>query len=285
MATYAAPVPPTHPYLQTPPLAFAHRGGAAIGEENTAAAFAAAVAMGYRYLETDVRATLDKVAVLVHDPDLTVSGTRRPVAALRWADLATCRDSGETSVLRLDEALHSWPGARFNLDAKEPGAIGPMLDALRRTDAWSRCLLASFSDERLAAIRRMAPRQVATSLGVGEISRLWAAAHLRRGRYRPPRGAVAAQIPIRHRGIPVTTGRLIRTAHAAGLAVHVWTVDEPAVMHRLLDQGVDGIMSDRIDLLRDVFTERGLWTAAEDGTVDAGNTGTETTEPGTSADD
>ncbi|NJC72118.1 glycerophosphodiester phosphodiesterase [Planosporangium thailandense] len=254
--------PHPHPYLDAPtPLAFAHRGGAAGGDENTVAAFARCVALGYRYVETDVHATRDGVAVVFHDPTLArMTGDRRRVADVRWADLAALRIAGESAVPRLDDLLDSWPQVRFNIDVKSDQALGPALEVIRRGDAHDRVLLASFSDARLRRIRRELGPAVATSMGTREVARLWAGARLGRLR-RLPAGVVAAQVPVSQNGIRVVTPRFLAHAHRLGLQVHVWTVDDPVRIHELLDLGVDGIMTDRIEVLREVYSARGLWPA------------------------
>jgi glycerophosphoryl diester phosphodiesterase len=250
-----------YPYLDAPtPLAFAHRGGAAVGDENTAAAFARAVELGYRYVETDTHATRDGVAVVFHDPDLRrMTGDRRRIRDVTWADLASLRVNGDTAVPRLDDMLAAWPQVRFNVDVKAAPAIAPTVDAVRRTGAHDRVLLASFSDARLARIRREVGPAVATSLGAREVARLWATARLGQART-VPEGVVAAQVPARQSGVRVVTPRFVAVAHRLGLQVHVWTIDDPAEMRELLDLGVDGIMTDRIEVLRGVYEARGHWT-------------------------
>jgi len=249
-------------YLDAPaPLAFAHRGGAAHGDENTAEAFARAIALGYRYVETDVHATRDGVAVVFHDPTLQrVTGEKGRIDALRWADLATVRVGGEAAVPRLDDALGGWPQVRFNIDVKAAGAVEPTVDTVERAGAADRVLLASFSDARLQRLRALAGPKVATSLGIRGVARLWLASRTGRRVNLPPTVA-AAQVPIRHRGLRVVDRRFVEYAHRLGLHVHVWTIDEPAEMHELLDLGVDGIMTDHVDVLRDVYRSRGHWAA------------------------
>lgn len=248
-----------HPFLDAPPLAVAHRGGAAEGDENTAEAFGRAVALGYRYVETDVHTTADGVPVVFHDPDLRrLTGAAGTVAEMRWADLATLRVGGSGAVPRLDEVLAAWPQVRFNVDVKADGAAGPTVDVLRRAGATDRVLLASFSDARLATLRRLAGPGVATSLGMRGVARLRLAS-LTRLPVRYPASVVAAQVPLASGRLTVVDRRFVAAAHRRGLQVHVWTIDDPATMHRLLDLGVDGIMTDRLGVLRDVYRSRGLW--------------------------
>jgi glycerophosphoryl diester phosphodiesterase len=239
------------------PLAFAHRGGSP-GGENTAEAFAHAIALGYRYVETDVHATADGVPVAFHDRTLDrVAGVAGRIADLRWADLATIRVGGARAVPRLDDILAAWPSIRFNIDVKADAGAAPVVEAIRRAGAPDRVLLASFSDARLARLRALAP-DIATSLGMRGVARLRAAS-LIGVLVRLPASVVAAQVPLRHGWLTVVDRRFVAYAHRLGLQVHVWTIDDPATMNRLLDLGVDGIMTDRIDVLRDVYVARGVW--------------------------
>lgn len=249
-----------HPYLDAPrPLAFAHRGGAAAGDENTAEAFGRAVRLGYRYLETDVRATRDGAAVVFHDDTLgRVTGRPGRLADLTVRDLATVRVGGAAAVPRLDELLAAWPWVRFNLDVKVDGAVAPTVAALERAGAGDRVLLASFSDARLVRLRRLAGPAVATSLGRRGVARLRLAS-LTGARPGLPDSVVAVQVPVRAYRLPLVDARFVGHAHRIGLQVHVWTIDEPGHMHELLDLGVDGIMTDQVDVLREVYLSRGCW--------------------------
>lgn len=246
-------------YLEKPPLAFAHRGGAAEGDENTAEAFARSVDAGYRFVETDVHATRDGVAVVLHDATLDrVTGAKDiPVASLTYADLASFRVAGSAAIPRLDEVLGAWPQVKFNIDVKSGGAVPPTAEAVRRCAAEDRVLLASFSDTRIRRLRALTQGKVATSMAQREVARLWLASRVA-ARIRVPECVVAAQIP---RGL--ARPRFVDHAHRLGLQVHVWTVDDPAEMAGLLDLGVDGIMTDRIEVLREVFIQRGLWKESQ----------------------
>lgn len=250
------------PYLDTPaPLAFAHRGGAAEGDENTAEAFARAVALGYRYVETDVHATVDGVAVIFHDTTLRrVTGSAGRIAELRWADLASVRVGGASVVPRLDEVLHAWPQVRFNVDVKAGSGVEPAVATVTRAGAGDRVLLASFSDARLARIRVLTQARIATGLGLRGVARLRMASLTGRP-LRLPESVVAAQVPVRYGRLRITDRRFVAYCHRLGLQVHVWTIDEPAEMHELLDLGVDGIMTDHVGVLRDVYRSRGHWAA------------------------
>ncbi|MER7921126.1 MULTISPECIES: glycerophosphodiester phosphodiesterase [unclassified Streptomyces] len=248
-----------HPYLDHPgPLAFAHRGGAADGVENTVAQFRRAVELGYRYIETDVHATADGRLVAFHDTtlDRVTDGAGR-IADLPWAEVERARVGGREPVPLFEELLETFPEVRWNIDVKAEPALRPLLDLLERTGAWDRVCVGSFSEARVLRAQRLAGPRLATSFGTrGVLSlrlRSWGLPAAVR------RSAVAAQVPEGQSGVPVVDARFVRAAHARGLHVHVWTINEPERVHRLLDLGVDGIMTDHIDMLRKVMEERGLW--------------------------
>jgi glycerophosphoryl diester phosphodiesterase len=241
-----------------PPVGYAHRGYSPDGAENTLRAFQAAVDLGYRHLETDARATADGVAVAFHDNLLDrLTNHTGPLRALTWQQLAPVRVFGGDPIPRLEDVLAGFGDATVNIDVKCHQAIGPTLDAIRRTGSWQRVRLAAFSHRRVLSLRRAAGPAVASSLSPPEVAALAAgrSARLPTG----ITGGLAAQVPVRIGRLTVLTARLIRQAHARGIEVHAWTVNEPAEMHRLLDLGVDAIVTDRVDLLREVLRERGQW--------------------------
>ncbi|MEU5534884.1 glycerophosphodiester phosphodiesterase [Streptomyces sp. NPDC020362] len=248
-----------HPYLDHPgPIPFAHRGGAADGLENTVAQFRRAVETGYRYIETDVHATADGTLVAFHDStlDRVTDGAGR-IADLPWEDVRHARVGGKEPVPLFEELLETFPEVRWNVDIKAEPALRPFLELIERTDAWDRVCVGSFSEARVLRAQRLAGPRLATSFGTrGVLSlrlRSWGLPAAVR------RSAVAAQVPEAQSGVPVVDHRFVRAAHARGLQVHVWTINEPERMHRLLDLGVDGIMTDHIDMLRKVMEDRGVW--------------------------
>ncbi|GHJ38978.1 glycerophosphodiester phosphodiesterase [Streptomyces sp. TS71-3] len=248
-----------HPYLDHPgPIAFAHRGGAADGLENTMAAFRRAVDAGYRYIETDVHATADGVLVAFHDDtlDRMTDGAGR-IADLPWSAVREARVAGSEPVPLFEELLETFPDARWNVDMKAEPTLQPLLDVIARTKAWDRVCVGSFSEARVARAQRIAGPRLATSLGTLGVLGLRLRSY---GLPTGPRGsAVAAQVPVAQSGVRVVDRGFVRAAHARGLHVHVWTIDDPDEMHRLLDLGVDGIMTDQIKTLRAVLEDRGSW--------------------------
>lgn len=254
-------MPHRYAYLDAPrPIAFAHRGGAASGDENTLAAFARAVAAGYMYLETDVRATRDGVAVAFHDSTLErLLGRQGKFEQLSWADVASVRDRGERLIPTLAEALDAFAECRFNVDIKADSAVDPTIETVWKANARDRVLLASFNDRRIQWVRRVCGPRQATSMGRLEAAALRLGSLHGRGLAGFVPGVPAVQVPPRIGGIRVVDRRFVRHAHRLGMQVHVWTIDDPAEMHELLDLGVDGIMTDRIEVLRDVLIARGSW--------------------------
>jgi glycerophosphoryl diester phosphodiesterase len=257
--------PPRFAFLEHPgPIPFAHRGGALEAPENSWTSFRHAHKLGYRYLETDVHATRDGVVVTVHDPDLARTSERPGlVREMAWSELAAVRLTGsDEPVPRLDDALAAWPDIRWNIDAKHDSVVGPLIETIHRAGALERVCITSFNDRRLSRIRRALGPGVCAGMGPAAVTALRMASVVPRAARRV--GARlgnfgAVQVPIRQGPVPVVDRRLVETAHRLGLQVHVWTVDDVPTMGRLLDLGVDGIMTDRPSALKDVLLRRRSW--------------------------
>ncbi|MGZ4640762.1 MAG: glycerophosphodiester phosphodiesterase family protein [Blastococcus sp.] len=263
------------------PLAMAHRGGAIEHLENTLPAFEACVDQGYQYLETDVRVTADGVLVVFHDATLErVTDRTGRIESLPWSEVAAARIGGREPILRLEDLLGAWPDVRFNIDLKDEAGIPLLPGVLRRTSAWDRVCLTSFSGARLRAARKLldhpvcmtpSPSAIAAvrySIGVGSpgyAGYAGSAGPAGPGRSQePPTRRLArrlAQAGVCCAQIPgwLATRSFVRRAHAFGLDVHVWTINDRARMIRFLDLGADGIMTDDIETLREVLIERGQW--------------------------
>jgi len=247
-----------HPFLDNDgPIAFAHRGGAGVHPENTERAFRHAVELGFTHLETDVHVTADGVAIAFHDESLDrVTDREGTIAELPWSEVRRARVSGTDEIMRLDDLLAAFPDTRINLDPKHDAAVEPLAAALRATDAVERVCVCSFDDERTERVRSI----VGPELCVGAGPRTITALVLRSLRLPVRVPAVhVAQVPLKHGRVPIVRRGFVNAAHRLGIQVHVWTIDERAEMERLLDLGVDGLMTDRPETLRDVFAERGLW--------------------------
>lgn len=254
-------MPARFAFLDAPlPLAFAHRGGATGGLENSMAAFARAVDLGYRYLETDVHATADGVLLAFHDTSLDrVTDSSGVIATMPHAAVARARIGGVEPIPLLADLLGTWPDVRVNIDVKSPGALDPLVAAIRRTGAIDRVCVSAFSDARIARVRAALGPRLCTGLGPRGVAALRLASYVRFGRAGGLDLAGCAQVPVRAGRVRLVDRRFVDGAHRLGLQVHVWTVDHPAEIAALLDLGVDGIMTDEPAVLRDVLVARGHW--------------------------
>ncbi|HSE69972.1 MAG TPA: glycerophosphodiester phosphodiesterase [Nocardioidaceae bacterium] len=248
-------------------LAFAHRGGAfhpaLEGLENTLTAFQHAVELGYTYLETDVHATRDGVLLAFHDSALDrVTEQQGRIRDLDHVDVAAAMVGGREQIPTLESLLAAFPHVRFNIDLKSDPAVEPLADLVTASGAQDRVCVGSFSERRIRRFRRLTGGRVATALGPREVAafRLLPADRLVDALTRA--AGAALQVPHRLGRLQIVTPALIERAHALGKHVHVWTIDDPGQMRDLLDMGVDGLMTDRTDLLREVLLERGQWMGA-----------------------
>ncbi len=265
-------MPDRHPYLDgVHPRAYAHRGwhvGDLAGCENTMAAFRRAADEGFGYLELDVHASRDGVVIVHHDAILgrTTDGSG-PIAARTAAELTTVLVRGREPIPRLEQVLTELPDTRITIELKSAAVVEPVLRLLERVGAWHRVCLGSFSDAWLDRARAAGGPRLCTSLGprsaFGLRSRAWLDSLPYAGLRLPgpPVNGNLAQLPRRFGRLTVVDGALLRTAHASGREVHVWVVNDPAEMDELLDLGVDGLLSDRPDLLRELLDRRGSWSA------------------------
>jgi len=253
------------PYFDVPFLAFAHRGGATyppnLHRENSAYAFGQAVSLGYRYLETDVHATADGVLLAFHDSHLDrVTDRTGLIAELSYAEVGRARIGGNDPIPRLADLLVQFPQARFNIDAKSDLAVDVLARTIAEHEAHDRVCVSSFSPRRLHRLRAAAgPRVASSASSRGVLVNRFAPSLTRLLNTSAP----ALQIPVEQlvagRRLQVLTPALVKAVHRAGKQVHIWTIDDPDVMGQLIDAGVDGILSDRIDRLKTVLTARGLW--------------------------
>ena len=255
----------TKPYFApSSPRVFAHRGLAAATDlsagapENTLLSFAAALGVGVDYCETDVHGSKDGVAVISHDPDLTrLAGIESRVSDYAMEELRSLDLGFDQGFVSLAEALDAFPETRFNIDIKSADAVQPTVDTIRAAKATDRVLVTSFSEaRRLAAVRQLPG--VATSAGASRFAAALGAAKLGLAPLlrRTLRDIDAVQVPMKYGPLSITTPPMIRRLHAAGVEVHVWTINDEATMHRLLDLGVDGLVTDRADLAMKVLAER-----------------------------
>lgn len=226
------------------------------------AAFRNAVGLGFNYVETDVRTTKDGVLVVFHDETLDrCTDGRGPINRLTWDELRQVRVAGREPIPALEELLAEWPDLRINIDVKDKAGADLLADLIERYGAHDRVLVASVSDRRRFRVLRRLTRRVASSGGALTIGFLVVLGPLGLTRFIGRRlGHIhCVQVPLRVGPVRVVTPRLIRRCHKAGLQVHAWTVNKVADMEELLELGVDGIMTDRADLLAEVMAHRGDW--------------------------
>ncbi len=242
-------------------LAFAHRGGTSVHPENTLPAFQHAIDLGFRYLETDVHATRDGVLLAFHDEELDrVTNMTGRICEMDYTDVAKARIDGQEPIPLLAELLASWPEARINIDPKLDNAAEPLIKTLKDANALDRVCVTSFSDKRTAGIREQLGPRLCTGFGP------FGTARMRFSSLSGPFSGIwgnfaqgCLQIPTHQFGIRLVDRRLVTHAHERGLQVHVWTIDEAPEMARLLDLGVDGLMTDRPEVLKSVLEARGVW--------------------------
>ncbi|SDZ06163.1 glycerophosphodiester phosphodiesterase family protein [Herbiconiux ginsengi] len=237
------------------PRILAHRGLALGVPENTLASFEKAISAGVDYLETDVNASADGVAIVSHDPTLErLAGRPERIAELTLEQLLGIDLGGGVRFVTLADVLAAHPGVRFNIDIKSDDVAAPAARAILDAGASDRVLITSFSTRRRRSavdLLEAGGNRVAASASAGEFVPALLAAKL---------GLVplvrlllrrvdAVQIPLTVFRMRTTTARMVRRLHAAGVEVHVWTINDVAVARGLLERGVNGIVTDRADLM------------------------------------
>ena len=255
------------------PVNLAHRGASTLAPENTMEAFRTAVEAGAGGLELDVHLTRDGHVVVIHDAtvDRTTSGagavSEMTVDELRRLDAGHTfsPDGGPTRpyqgrgvrVPTLEEVLEGFPDVAVNIDLKDgsPGIEAAVLGVLRETNAWERVLVVSTRRATVRRFRKISGGHVSTGASRWEIGVFFLFSRLRLERLVSP-AYDALQVPLRHRGIPLVTPRFVRAAQARGVRVDVWTINQADEMRRLLDLGVDVIMTDRPGMLAEVLERR-----------------------------
>ncbi|HEY2775202.1 MAG TPA: glycerophosphodiester phosphodiesterase [Candidatus Binatia bacterium] len=261
-------------YLDGPrPRLFAHRGSSGTAPENTLEAFAEGVAAGADRLELDVHATADGHIVVFHDEELdrttdaagslhsrTLAELRRVDAGFRFEGPAgdfPFRGRG-VRIPTLDEVLDAFPGVPLNIEVKHDDGrtVEAFFDVLDRHGARERVLAAAFDDDIIRRVRRVAPRAL-TSLSAAEVAMFFGVCLSgTRDGYLVP--GMALQVPPTHEDLELVCPVFLDMAHDLGMEVHVWTINDESEMERLLDLGVDGLMTDFPARARAVFERKGL---------------------------
>lgn len=236
-------------------IAWAHRGGALLpanaGIENTLRAFRNAVDLGYTYLETDVHASRDGVLYAFHDANLQrMTGRAARISDLTSAEIDALEIGGREPLPRIADLLEEFPDCFFSIDVKADDAVDLVVDEFTRLGVTDRLMVGAFDHRRIARLRACLPG-VLSSLSRREIATMLAGG--------PVPARTCASAPVTSRGVRVITPRFLARAKRRSIPVYAWTIDDAAEMARLLDLGVDGIMADQIDDLRDLLTARGQW--------------------------
>ena len=247
-----------HPYLRDMDfIAFSHRGDNVNHPENTMAAFEAAVRLDFRYIETDIQVTRDGTLIVFHDDHLDrLTDHKGFIADLDWADFKSARVGGREPIPLFETLLTTYPDLHINIEPKNDAAVRPMMEMLAKHDAFERVCIGSFSGDRLKQVREIGGEKVCTSHGPMDVARL------RFGSWGLPFGELpgnCVQIPVVQYNIRLVDEVLLNRAHSMGLKVHVWTINDASEMERLINLGVDGLMSDDASLLKSVVEAHGLW--------------------------
>jgi|TARA_B100001105_G_scaffold144862_1_gene116099 glycerophosphoryl diester phosphodiesterase len=274
-----------HPFFQGYKFfGFVHRGGDEKKTENTLEAFQYSSDLGFVFMETDVQSTSDGRVVIFHDADLKrIAGIDKKIKDLTFDEVTNIDLINGGKIPSLEETLFSFPNLRFNIDIKTNSAVEESIKIIKSQEALTRVCLASFSNKRIRRIRKLAGSQSCTSMSQLEVvnaifhvlaENLGSGINLRRKmrgdeayfkskwmRTTIPFNGIpdCAQVPVGQWGIPIVTQSFIRIMNLLGKFVHVWTIDEPEEMNRLIDLGVDGLMTDKPSILKSTLIDRGLF--------------------------
>lgn len=242
------------------PIPFAHRGGTARGHQNSMNAFQYCVDLGYRYLETDVHLSADGVVVASHDGTLErAAGAPGRIRDLTWEQLRAINIDGVAVIPRLDDILDAWPHVYLNIDAKAPGVVEPLAEIVVRRGVANRVCLTSFFDARIARLRALVGGLAVTGIGRRGVALLRAASYAGRPGALLQVPGQCVQVPLTVRGRRLVDERFVDLVHSLGKQLHVWTIDDPDEMSRVITMNVDGIMTNRPRILKQVLTAHDLW--------------------------
>ncbi len=236
---------------------FVHRGGDEEKTENTLEAFQYSSDLGFIFMETDVQSTKDGEVVVFHDVDLyRIAGIKKKINEFNYKELKEIELIGGGKIPSLNELLSSFGNLRFNIDIKSDEAVTKSVEIVKSHNALDKVCLASFSSKRLDKIRKLSGPDLCSSMGMSEVAKLVMKS------YRIPfadQTGDCAQVPVTQWGLPVVTSAFIKEAHKQNKFVHVWTIDKEDEMNRLIKLGVDGLMTDKPSVLKQVMVNRGLF--------------------------
>jgi|TARA_B100000959_G_C14970025_1_gene619317 glycerophosphoryl diester phosphodiesterase len=241
-----------HPYLNQPGISIsAHRGGSIEAPENTLESFKYAIDLGSAYIETDVQLSADGIPFIFHDDGLSrLLGKDITFNSLHSNEINQLRLFESYQIPTLEEALKKFPGAYFQIDVKTDEVALPTMQVIQDLGAFNRVCIASFSSKRLKLVKKNFP-ETCLSMGPMEILKLLLSSF---GLYNKKVQGDCLQIPIYHYGIKLVTKRFVKFVQSLGLKIHVWTINDENTMQKLINIGVDGIITDRPKLLKDVLS-------------------------------
>jgi len=242
-----------HPYLNQSGVSIsAHRGGSEEAPENTLESFSYAIGLGSSYIETDVQLSADGIPYIFHDDDLSrLLNMNVKFNSLHSDQIEKLRLFESYQIPKLETALTQFPNALFQIDLKTDEVALPAMKVIESLNAFDRICIASFSSNRLQKVRKKFP-DTCLSMGPKEILKLLLASF---GLYNKTIYGDCLQVPVYHYGIKLVTRRFVKYVQSIGLKIHVWTINDENTMRKLIDLGVDGIITDRPKLLKEVLSK------------------------------
>lgn len=242
-----------HPYLNQSGVSIsAHRGGSEEAPENTLESFGYAIGLGSSYIETDVQLSADGIPYIFHDDDLSrLLNMEVKFNSLHSDQIEKLKLFESYQIPKLETALTQFPNALFQIDLKTDEVALPAMKVIESLNAFDRICIASFSSNRLQKVRKKFP-DTCLSMGPKEILKLLLASF---GLYNKTIYGDCLQVPVYHYGIKLVTRRFVKYVQSIGLKIHVWTINDENTMRKLIDLGVDGIITDRPKLLKEVLSK------------------------------
>ena len=241
-----------HPYLDVPGVAIsAHRGGSIEAPENTIESFEYSIELGSSYIETDVQLSSNGIPYIFHDNDLKrLFGKNIIFNSLHSDEIDELILFDKYKIPTLESTLQKFPDTLFQIDVKTDEVVLPTMEVIKKTNSTDKVCIASFSSKRLKQVHKLYP-EICLSMGPFEVMKLLLASF---GLYRNKVPGNCLQIPIYQYGIKLVTKRFIDYIHSIGLKIHVWTINDEDTMQKLIDLGVDGIITDRPKALKDLLS-------------------------------
>ena len=240
-------------YLNSNFAAFAHRGGANDFVENTLEAFEQSINLGFKYIEIDVRATKDNKLVIFHDPDLKrMLNLEIDISSINYDELSNYKINGVHKIPTFLETVSSWPNINFNIDPKSDKSAELLIGELKSVGNLDRFCVGSFDSTKLNKIRNAFDNKLCTSMGTNEVINFYFLRFFGINSINTP----CLQLPYYKNGFKIITAKLIRDAHKFNKKVHAWTIDDPKEISELLDMGIDGIMTDSPELLKNEMAKK-----------------------------